>query len=605
MTARTLILVLAAGSIAAAADPPAPVTSSDYGPIRGICVQYGGRYQPLDTLARDVVTEISGASQYDDYDPVALLLAWTFNPGPWMNAPLIDIANAELRAELQLRADRAQFSYNELIAHDPLTRLIDELMHRDSDSKMNPLESKVSDIHGQLIVLQDVFTGRLIRPIPHATDASAQWATITDARGNGLLGEIRAAWNDVRAAFTADDGQRFRESSAQLAAALLRTEAPYRPSTNLMATELRYNALHPFRTAWMVMLAGALLATAAAFIRRRWFDVIAVLGMIAGFALLTYGLSLRWAIAGRIPAANMFESLLFVSWGTGAAAILSMVFVRHRAVPLVASAMGALSLILADVLPLDSFIRPIAPVLLDTVWMSIHVPVIMVSYSVLALAVLVAHAQLGFMAFVPSRRNTVATMTAAHYWLIQVGSLLLFAGIATGSMWAASSWGRYWGWDPKEVWSLVAFLAYMAILHVRIRHEAIPKWAYGVGVLLTAGVFWLVARHLAPISGSELLAIVGTLAAVALFLFAQGEFATAFKSVLAFWLIIMTYVGVNYVLGIGLHSYGFGTGAVVRYMFLIGSVDLGLVGLCTVVYLARRRRDAVGSPLPAWAPYSN
>ena len=73
------------------------------------------------------------------------------------------------------------------------------------------------------------------------------------------------------------------------------------------------------------------------------------------------------------------------------------------------------------------------------------------------------------------------------------------------------------------------------------------------------------------------------------FVLARGRFATAVKSIVAFWLIIMTYVGVNFVLGIGLHSYGFGTGAVVRYMFLLGGVDLALIGLCTLVYLVRRR----------------
>jgi len=69
---------------------------------------------------------------------------------------------------------------------------------------------------------------------------------------------------------------------------------------------------------------------------------------------------------------------------------------------------------------------------------------------------------------------------------------------------------------------------------------------------------------------------------------ARGQFATAAKSIICFWLIVMTYVGVNYVLGIGLHSYGFGTGAVARYMFLLGGIDLGFVALCALVLLARR-----------------
>ena len=86
------------------------------------------------------------------------------------------------------------------------------------------------------------------------------------------------------------------------------------------------------------------------------------------------------------------------------------------------------------------------------------------------------------------------------------------------------------------------------------------------------------------------------------FRLARGQFATALKSILAFWLIIMTYVGVNFVLGSGLHSYGFGTGAVARYMFLSGGIDLGLVALCCLIYLARGRSYPVLSGQPIAPP---
>ena len=283
----------------------------------------------------------------------------------------------------------------------------------------------------------------------------------------------------------------------------------------------------------------------------------------------------------------MFESLLFLSWGMGAFAVVSVFLLRDRVVPLTASAMGAVALILADCLPMDHFIRPIAPVLLDTVWMSIHVPVIMVSYSVLALAVVTAHVQLLVMAVAPRQRQLISTTDSLHYWYVHVGAILLAAGIITGSMWAASSWGRYWGWDPKEVWSLVAFLGYLAILHVRLDRVRTPKWLYGAGALLFAALFILVAPKLAPLTGPKLLVLAATLAAMLLFVLARGQLATALKSILAFWLIVMTYVGVNYVLGTGMHSYGFGTGAVVRYLFWIGGIDLALVMACTLVSLCR------------------
>jgi ABC-type transport system involved in cytochrome c biogenesis permease subunit len=294
----------------------------------------------------------------------------------------------------------------------------------------------------------------------------------------------------------------------------------------------------------------------------------------------------------------MFESLLFLSWGMGAFAILAMLALRQRIVPLTASAMGAVALMLADLLPLDHYVRPIVPVLLDTIWMSIHVPVIMVSYSVLALAVLIAHVQLFTLAAVPHNRRLSGTIDSLHYWYVFVGSILLLAGIVTGSMWAASSWGRYWGWDPKEVWSLIAFLGYMAILHVRVNHDRVPRWAYALAAVLAIALFGLVVPKLAPLTGGKLLGLAAAVAGVVLFVLTRGQLATAVKSIVAFWLIIMTYVGVNYVLGIGLHSYGFGTGAVARNMFVVGGADLALVVICCLVCLIRRR----SSPSPGAPP---
>jgi ABC-type transport system involved in cytochrome c biogenesis permease subunit len=578
--------------------------SLDLETVRGLVVQHDGRWPPLDTLARDMVETVTGESHYRGRDPVLWLLAWTFDPQTWMKEPLIQVTNAELRAELQLPASETVFSYATLMGHPPLQDKIRALAHIEGGRKLDPLESKVSDLNEKLATLQQVFQGVRIKPIPSAGDINEAWKGIGEPRpeDSAQTKAVSEQWSALRKAFLADDAAGFSAASRQLASSLKSLPGGRRHDPKLTAVELRYNRLRPFRSAWMVMVVAALLAAAALLVRRRWFDVVAIVAMVAGFGLLTYGLSLRWQIAGRIPAANMFESLLFLSWGMGAFAILAMLGTRDRTVPLTASVMGAVALLLADCLPLDHFIRPIAPVLQDTIWMSIHVPIIMVSYSVLALAMLIAHAQLVIMAAAPQRRRLIDAADSLHYWYVHVGSVLLIAGIITGSMWAASSWGRYWGWDPKEVWSLVAFLGYLAIMHVRIEREKVPWWMYLVGAVLAVAVFAILAVKLTPPSTGKFLALAVAAGATALFVLSRGQFATAVKSILAFWLIIMTYVGVNYVLGIGLHSYGFGTGAVVRYLFLVGGIDLAIVGLCSIVYAARGGLRLKSSPKGLWQP---
>ncbi len=577
------------------ASQPAPTqpqlpASLDLEQIRALPLQHDGRWMPLDTVARDVVETSTGRAFFGGHDPVLLLLAWTFSPEEWKQAPLIGIPQAELRKELKLPKSRTVFSCAELAGHDRFMELLRALAEVESGRKLNPLESKVSDIGEKMNLLQTVFSGQTIRPIPDPDKVVGRWLPVpsTDSPdGSGTTAAVQDAWEALRQAFTSDDATAFSAAADRLASELKKLPAAHRPTAELLGLELRYNKLRPFRTAWIVMLGGAVLAAAAIIVRRRWFDWVALVGMLAGFVVLTYGLSMRWSIAGRIPAANMYESLLFLSWGMGAFAVVSVFLLRDRVVPLTASAMGAVALILADCLPMDHFIRPVAPVLLDTVWMSIHVPVIMVSYSVLALAVLIAHVQLLVMAAVPRQRQLISAIDSLHYWYVHVGTILLAAGIITGSMWAASSWGRYWGWDPKEVWSLVAFLGYLAILHVRLDRVRTPKWLYVAGALLVAALFVLVVPKLAPLTGPKLLVLSWTLAEMLLFVLVRGELATARKSVLAFWMIVMTYVGVNYVLGTGLHSYGFGTGAVVRYLYMIGGIDLILIMACTVVSLCR------------------
>jgi len=399
MISSTILGTVLTLSLAAAPEPRLP-TSLELQPVRSIVVQHDGRWMPLDTLSREVVESVTGREKFRGRDPVLWLLAWTFDPETWKNVPLVPIANAELRAEVGLPPEQRVFSYAEMAAHPHLRKLIGDLAKIAPGRKLNPLQAKVADINKTLTLMRDVFEGQIIRPIPDPHDNTAAWRPIpsTEPEDDPATANVVQAWGRLRTAFLADDGPGFAEASRNLAAALNSLPAAYRPTPQRIATELRYNRLAPFRTAWIIMAAGAVLAALASLLSRGWIRGLAVVVMVAGFAVLTYGLSLRWSIAGRIPAANMYESLLFLSWGLGAFGIASMILIRDRIVTPTASSMGALSLFLAETLPLDHFIRPIVPVLLDTIWMSIHVPVIMVSYSVLALAALIAHIQMIVMA---------------------------------------------------------------------------------------------------------------------------------------------------------------------------------------------------------------
>ncbi len=210
---------------------------------------------------------------------------------------------------------------------------------------------------------------------------------------------------------------------------------------------------------------------------------------------------------------------------------------------------------------------------------------------------------------VAARRDLAARWSQLLYYYIHIGSILLIAGILTGSIWAASSWGRYWGWDPKEVWSLVAFLAYMAILHARFDEQI---HAFGVAVSSIAA-FWTILMtylgvnyvlaaglHSYGFGSSNLVAIMAVIAAAEIAFLAYmailharfdeqiRDFGVAACSIAAFWTILMTYLGVNFVLNVGMHSYGMGDSPVVKWMVLVGIAELVYVLVCVVSYRDRR-----------------
>ncbi|NOY82176.1 MAG: cytochrome c biogenesis protein CcsA [Kiritimatiellaeota bacterium] len=590
---KLLVLPCLAFSVSAKFEDNLP-TAVDVAPLRGVVVQYDGRYMPLDTLARDIVSKVTGTETFRGHDPVLVLLAWTFDPQKWKQVPLITIRPAGLLKELQLPLSRTIYSYQELLDHKPFRALVGRFEEPCSGGKPDPLETRVRKIHGKLAALQMVFQGEAIRFIPNAdsTAPQAPWKSSSwlERTKEKALGGARQAWRDLAVAFLGDDAPAFAKAAERLRTELGNLPAVYRPPLKKIETELHYNRTRAYRKAWMIFALATVLAAAALILKCKWLSMAGGGVTLVGFVVFTHGLMQRWTIAGNIPASNMFESLLFLSWGAAGFAFVAFFFFRHRSVPLTASAIAALSLALADCLPIDHFIRPIAPVLQDTIWMSIHVPIIMISYAVLAIGVLVAHVQIATMAFCPSRKTMADGLDRLLYGYILAGSLLLLVGIVTGSVWAASSWGRYWGWDPKEVWSLVAFLGYMAIVHVRNCRRPQTWGVQIVGLILGLIVFVLVGIRLAPLSLGKILALSGVALALVYFFRARGQFAMAAKSILAFWLIIMTYVGVNYVLGTGMHSYGFGMGAVAARMCLIGAIDLGLLLLLAGLFAVRRRR---------------
>lgn len=509
-----MVAVLAGAVGTAAAQSPV-----DPDELREVPVLHDGRVMPLDTLARESVWKVTGLRTWVRQDPVDTVLGWTFEPAMAAQAPIIAIGSRQLAAEIGMEGHRFA-SFNGLVGNAGFITIVEEARSQSArDLPLSPIQEDALDLEGRLHVLNGFLTRRAILSVPSVEDPVARWV--------------------VPAPF---------ESAADLVAAARRSASSppeSYPSAQVMKREVLYNELRPTRLSWILLVPAAVLAFFWWRRSERWMGVATSAGLVAGFVVMTWGIALRWQAAGRIPASNMYESMLFLAWGVGLFAVLAVFLVKNRLAVFNGAAMSALVMLLTDLLPMDAFIHPMPPVLAGTPWLAIHVPIIMVSYALLALAAFVAHMRLGVEIFGSGLRENAALLDEVHYWYVQLGSILLIVGILTGSIWAASSWGRYWGWDPKEVWSLIAFLAYMAILHGRI-----DRWLGAVGV--------------------------------------------AAASVMAFGTILMTYLGVNYVLAAGLHSYGFGGSKIATWLVIGGVVEAVYVTIGVIAYKRNQKRSFSG-----------
>ena len=262
-----------------------------------------------------------------------------------------------------------------------------------------------------------------------------------------------------------------------------------------------------------------------------------------GLVLVTMGLQViiivsRVVISGRAPITNMYETVLFSGFA-GLMISLVVSFVKKEKIFVIAGLsydICTLWMLNFANNMLSSNISPLVPVLRDNFWLSTHVTMVILSYAALAISWMLANIALVRQRFFISPPEEQNAYRNRIYTCIKIGVVLLAGGVILGGVWADYSWGRFWGWDPKETWSLIALCTYMVILHGK-------------------ATSWIPPRRFIPLVA------------------------------LAFMSVLMAWFGVNYVLATGLHSYGFSQGGAV---FLGGVIATQLILLSVVLWPVKR-----------------
>ncbi len=481
--------------------------------LESLVIQEGGRKKPYLVFTEETLRSLSGKTALNldgqKQDAMTLITGlWMSPENPWKAKQLILVSNLPLRKHLGLDPARKLYSWNELTSNEALAKEITaaaETRRRDPRAKLVGLQKEASDVGMRMGLFESLLKGddfKIIMPL-----SGSDW--LTSAQLDPTEGkEIIDSVNSMRSSWTQHDPSRFDQAAISLLA--LQKQVGGLPSDWKISLEVAYQKAHPFRWAWILYAAAGIVLLLS---RNSWeprgYQLAWVLAG-SGFLLQAAGLLSRVLIAGRPPVTNMYESVIWVAFGTILFALIFETIYRAGSFLLGAVPVAVASLILADSQPviLDHSIHPLTPVLRDNFWLSTHVLSITLSYAAFALSLGVAHVAL---AQVIAGRKPTAILYTYLYKTLQVGVLLLTTGTILGGVWANYSWGRFWDWDPKETWALTALLGYLFLLHGRI-----------------SGLW--------------------------------GGFGLAVGSVIAFMSVLMAWYGVNFVLGAGLHSYGFGTG---------------------------------------------
>lgn len=513
-------------------------------------VQDGGRIKPYDSFAREMLEIVYGKTKYEGRAATEIVMTWMLSPQVWQGKKIFEVRNHQVLDALKLPKGERWFSGDELFGNERFTLLRQELQaKRETKEKLDPYFQALQRLENQFFVFQEIANGRMLKVAP-PKEGNA-WVAVAD-----LEPALQEKFVDLTKAFVGHIGALAQggdtvvtggalDKSVEAFAEVARSQNPELYSHDKkMQAEVHYNSFHPFRWAYILYFLGFLTLLLVWTLSKESLMRGAWVFLALGFALHTYGFGVRMYIMDRAPVSNMYETVVWVAWGTILfAAILEFIY-KYRLILVAGTLVAAFGLVIADFAPavLDPTLQPLEPVLRSNYWLTIHVMTITISYAAFFLAF--GLGDIGLIYYLrgeEKHQDKIKAVVTGIYRSMQIGVAFLAPGIILGGIWADYSWGRFWGWDPKETWALIALLGYLAVLHARY-----------------AGMI----KH----------------------------FGMVVTAIITFSLVIMAWYGVNFVLGAGLHSYGFGAGGV-EYVSAFVAIHILLVIYVSVIRQGRGKKQ--------------
>ncbi|MRI58533.1 MAG: cytochrome C biogenesis protein [Epsilonproteobacteria bacterium] len=484
----------------------------------------GGRIEPVDTLSRQVLAKVAKKEELYGLNANQYFLGMTIKPEIFQKIKMIYVHHPYLKKLLGLESKEKYASFEDFFDYnksDPykLSRLVQEAVAKKPAAR-SQLDKEVLKVDERVNVAYMVYTGALLRIIPNPYDKHGKWVSPVEAiqsfpkKESELVRLIMASYfQNVDEAIQSGDWSKADKSLDVIADFQKYYGSSVMPPKRKIEAELLYNKLDIFNrlVPYYMIIGFVLLILILANLINPKFTIgpvvkIGVVLIALGFIVQTFGMALRWYVAGHAPWSDGYESMVYISWAT---ILAGFFFAKRSPIAFAAtSLLGGLILFVAHLNWLDPQITNLVPVL-KSYWLMIHVSVITASYGFLGLSALLAFIVLLLFLFVNESNKDMMTLTFKELTYINemsliIGLVLVTIGNFLGGVWANESWGRYWGWDPKETWAAVTILVYAAIEHIRLvpkmnrlfLYNVLALWGYSSVIMTYFGVnFYLSGLH--------------------------------------------------------------------------------------------------------------
>lgn len=481
-----------------------------------------GRIKPINTFSSEVLRKLHHSDKIGELNSDQFLLSLLALPDMWMHVPFIRYKNTDISFNYDISED--QCAYHELFDTNGHYKLQEDLEKAFSKplSGRNKFDKDLIKLDEQINILHQLMGHKMVKIFPDRNDENHTWYASGDNLSS-LVPETSSFIKQIMNQYYNDVREGMRSGNWEDANSDLSTILEYQTDNNKsikitadeIKAELLYNDLNIFQTCKKIylILGGILLVLSFVNIFRKskaidYFIKALVILVILGVVYHLAGIVMRWYISGYAPWSNAYETMIYVSAIT---VIAGLIFARQSQITVsLATLFAGVILFVSGLNWMNPQISPLVPVL-KSPWLMIHVAVIVAAYGFFGISFLLGSTNLVLLRVNKNKdnsllKNRIQELCIINEMSLWAGLALMTIGTFLGAIWANESWGRYWGWDPKETWALVTVVVYAIVTHLRL----VKRW--------------------------------------------DNPYIFNLLSVIAFACVLMTYFGVNYYLS-GMHSY--------------------------------------------------